>query len=352
MSAPGARLRPGWIEAYTEDGELYYWNEDTDETTWERPARRPPPPPARREPQPPKPLPVEPLPAEPLPVQSRPPKPLPAQSRPAKPLPVQPRPPKPLPAAAAAAAAEYTENLQQMMNNDLAIPEVPAAAEVAEPIVDFIEVEYDVEEEGQARAFELQCVSDGAIMSEGRRCVKEGCIFKPSRSGTKPHQVFLFNDAIIFSELSKITGRYVVKREVPLNTVKLEDAPEEHAFKFFSTQESFVLQCSDAPTRDVWVAAIEAQIENNAEVNGAVTADTFFAPIFVDDQDAPNCQVCGRGFSFLNRRHHCRRCGQVICNSCSYEKVRVPGLDTGGKLVRTCIPCGNEIKRTRRYGQY
>ena len=33
-------LDPGWEEVEAEDGRVYYWNEDTDSTTWEKPTSR------------------------------------------------------------------------------------------------------------------------------------------------------------------------------------------------------------------------------------------------------------------------------------------------------------------------
>ena len=35
------------------------------------------------------------------------------------------------------------------------------------------------------------------------------------------------------------------------------------------------------------------------------------------DRDVPACLVCGEPFSFLTRRHWCRRCGRTICGGCS-----------------------------------
>ena len=37
-SEPASALPPGWREETTEDGEVYYENDKTGETTWERPA--------------------------------------------------------------------------------------------------------------------------------------------------------------------------------------------------------------------------------------------------------------------------------------------------------------------------
>ncbi|GAA5879307.1 hypothetical protein JCM3774_006429 [Rhodotorula dairenensis] len=40
-------------------------------------------------------------------------------------------------------------------------------------------------------------------------------------------------------------------------------------------------------------------------------------PVWEPDHAASACRRCGRHFSLLNRRHHCRRCGLVVCAACS-----------------------------------
>ncbi|KAF7730660.1 hypothetical protein EC973_001609 [Apophysomyces ossiformis] len=39
------------------------------------------------------------------------------------------------------------------------------------------------------------------------------------------------------------------------------------------------------------------------------------------DMDAKECRRCERKFSILVRRHHCRRCGLVVCNRCSGSRA-------------------------------
>jgi len=46
--------------------------------------------------------------------------------------------------------------------------------------------------------------------------------------------------------------------------------------------------------------------------------------------------ICDMDFDFFLRRHHCRRCGKVICNSCSSLRIR-------GR--RVCTTCANEHAR-------
>lgn len=37
-----------------------------------------------------------------------------------------------------------------------------------------------------------------------------------------------------------------------------------------------------------------------------------------------DCRRCHRYFNFIVRRHHCRKCGQIICDKCSTQRVYLP----------------------------
>ncbi|GAV60113.1 FYVE domain-containing protein, partial [Cephalotus follicularis] len=53
--------------------------------------------------------------------------------------------------------------------------------------------------------------------------------------------------------------------------------------------------------------------------------------------DATHCQGCSSQFSFINRKHHCRRCGGIFCNSCTQQRMVLRGQ--GDSPVRICEPC-------------
>ena len=52
--------------------------------------------------------------------------------------------------------------------------------------------------------------------------------------------------------------------------------------------------------------------------------------VWVDDDEADACKLCSKRFTLLRRRHHCRRCGHLICDGCSRSRM-------GGS--RTCDAC-------------
>ncbi|KAL4216568.1 hypothetical protein ACF0H5_024291 [Mactra antiquata] len=54
---------------------------------------------------------------------------------------------------------------------------------------------------------------------------------------------------------------------------------------------------------------------------------------------------CKKKFSLLERKHHCRRCGEVFCDTCVQYRRRLSFLahyDPGGKLYKVCKTCFDE----------
>ncbi|GAM85144.1 hypothetical protein ANO11243_031480 [Dothideomycetidae sp. 11243] len=98
----------------------------------------------------------------------------------------------------------------------------------------------------------------------------------------------------------------------------------------------------------------------------AIRTGSIVLPEWQDDSDVAACPICKRRFHFLFRKHHCRRCGRIICDQCSPHRITLPRqyivrppweavsfrIDTdetgedyfnpalgGGETVRVCNPC-------------
>ncbi|CAH1765343.1 14942_t:CDS:10 [Entrophospora sp. SA101] len=46
--------------------------------------------------------------------------------------------------------------------------------------------------------------------------------------------------------------------------------------------------------------------------------------VWENDDDVHECRQCRRRFNLWIRRHHCRRCGQVVCDRCSLSRLILP----------------------------
>jgi len=55
------------------------------------------------------------------------------------------------------------------------------------------------------------------------------------------------------------------------------------------------------------------------------------------------CEKCGKSFSMVRRKHHCRRCGRIFCDACTKKRMRLtnPLTETGRATgtVDTCRVC-------------
>ncbi|KAF3171120.1 hypothetical protein TWF788_010007 [Orbilia oligospora] len=47
-------------------------------------------------------------------------------------------------------------------------------------------------------------------------------------------------------------------------------------------------------------------------------------PPWQPDSEVTSCPICRTGFSFFYRKHHCRKCGRVVCAPCSPHRIAIP----------------------------
>lgn len=73
------------------------------------------------------------------------------------------------------------------------------------------------------------------------------------------------------------------------------------------------------------------------------TAKSVVLSTWQADADVELCP-CGKLFTFSERKHHCRKCGQVYCDACTSRKVLQASSD---KLERLCNSCHNLIESFR-----
>ncbi|XP_033887407.1 RUN and FYVE domain-containing protein 2-like isoform X1 [Acipenser ruthenus] len=74
------------------------------------------------------------------------------------------------------------------------------------------------------------------------------------------------------------------------------------------------------------------KIEDIQEANKALQG----GQVWLKDKDATHCKLCEKEFSISRRKHHCRNCGEIFCNSCSDNDLPLPASP---KPVRVCDTC-------------
>ncbi|KAJ8962783.1 hypothetical protein NQ318_001182 [Aromia moschata] len=137
-------------------------------------------------------------------------------------------------------------------------------------------------------------------------------ILKPQLSTTEINE-----DILSIEKIDEVLRNYAEKsldfRVITQPSPRLLRTPEcklmQSIDSLVSDSRGFVMP-DGVPTKDQWVA-------NN---------------------EVLECMSCQNvTFSMFNRRHHCRRCGRVVCYSCSLHRMLVESY--GDILVRVCKDC-------------
>ncbi|KAI0226273.1 Vacuolar protein-sorting-associated protein 27, partial [Massospora cicadina] len=103
----------------------------------------------------------------------------------------------------------------------------------------------------------------------------------------------------------------------------------------------------------VWAETFKGrpELSYTAQIYGALKAQGYDFPpkveaiaAMIDTQTAPEwtdndvCMRCRTAFTFTNRKHHCRNCGQIFCHICSNNKEALPQFGIP-EPVRVCTGC-------------
>lgn len=175
----------------------------------------------------------------------------------------------------------------------------------------------------------------------GRVLVGEGVLTKMCRKKAKPRQVFLFNDLLVYGNILIPKKKYIKQNIIRLEKVcleNLEDTPElENAWVIRTPTKSFVVFAASKTEKQQWMSHINTCINELLKKTGGIPSKEH-AAVWVPDNDAGKCMVCKETkFSLLNRRHHCRKCGCVVCANCSQHKFMLPAQSS--KPLRVCNCC-------------
>ena len=74
---------------------------------------------------------------------------------------------------------------------------------------------------------------------------------------------------------------------------------------------------------------------------------------WIPDERVQRCFKCNTQFSILRRKHHCRSCGRIFCDSCtayrekmpSYYRSYAPSPCQTEEVQRMCARCANKLRK-------
>merc|ERR1719410_3210274 len=210
-------------------------------------------------------------------------------------------------------------------------------------------------------------LGDWEFIRPGRDLVKEGELQKISRKGVTSRYFALLSDCLLYCSYQGSwagdSTSLKVGYTIPLNQLQVQVPTAEdyqNEFSITSNVRSCTLRARSVQERNDRLDALNSAIEDYRSRKATfITLDQLnpvlrfegklgdSAPVWIPDQRVTMCQSCSTEFSLVNRRHHCRACGKVICAPCSANKA--PLRYRQFEPSRVCDPCFDSIEKI--YGE-
>ncbi|CAL1604598.1 unnamed protein product [Knipowitschia caucasica] len=184
------------------------------------------------------------------------------------------------------------------------------------------------------------------LLEPHRVLIGEGRLVKQSRRGAQPKAFFLFNDMLVYGSIV-INGRLFKKQKViPLEDIELEDMENGHQMKhqwlLKTPRKSFYVSADSPDEKQAWMEHIALCKARLLKDSGRKAGSTF-AVTWIPDPASAICMRCSRKFTLIHRRHHCRKCGFLVCGVCSQKSAVIRNIHPT-KRVRVCKQCHVGLK--------
>lgn len=250
-----------------------------------------------------------------------------------------------------------TDYLKNLSEDSIDYKDTQAALAIVKEVANHAN---DIMKQGDIfqKLIQVQCRLNGhhEIVQPGRVFLKEGILMKLSRKVMQPRMFFLFNDLLLYTTPVQ-SGQFKLNNMLSLAGMKVSKPSQEacqNELKIESVERSFILSASSATERDEWLEAISTAISDYTRkkisfISGKPPDQVDLsdcedgaplgskAPIWIPDPRTTMCMICTCEFTLTWRRHHCRACGKVVCQSCSSNKHHLEYLKN--QLARVCDQC-------------
>ncbi|KAH3764512.1 protein piccolo [Pelomyxa schiedti] len=189
------------------------------------------------------------------------------------------------------------------------------------------------------------------IVSKQRKLLREGTLYQQCKRAPKQRQFFLFSDCIIYGDI--LRSGYKFRRQVYLRNATIKTVADtskiKYALQILGKQKSFIVCAKDSQEKEAWINDITVAKQSLAHStnpgNDGNCISNEDAPIWVPDYTSEMCMSCNARFTLILRRHHCRKCGHVVCGYCSEMRYFIDSLN---QYARVCGPCYTILTQSQR----
>ncbi|XP_068435210.1 pleckstrin homology domain-containing family F member 2-like [Clinocottus analis] len=218
---------------------------------------------------------------------------------------------------------------------------------------------FDKENRDRIQAVESSFGPAGAPLTKpGRILMGQGRLMKQGRRKPQPKDFFLFNDVMVYGSVI-LNGRWHKNQKIiPLEGIKLEDMEDSERLSnqwlIRTPCKSFFVSASSYEEKRAWMEHIDKCQSDLLQGDGSLRGDGSLsgrdlAVAWIPDHATFKCMRCFNKFTTTNRRHHCRKCGFVVCSACSAKRALIRHIHPT-KLLRVCGLCDARDKEDELSG--
>ncbi|RHZ02483.1 hypothetical protein DYB37_000144 [Aphanomyces astaci] len=191
-------------------------------------------------------------------------------------------------------------------------------------------------------SIQAQFAGQVSLFALNRRFVRSGMLVKMSTKRKDKVMVHMFNDMLLYSDVVS-ADTFHARRVVDFRSsaCRVDETVPSSYVNLFGAD---ALECGFMD-KQAWVSAIGSLIAHTQATTTSPAVDNAAAVVWIPDSVAEECSQCGKPFRLLWRRHHCRRCGFVVCGHCSEHRSIL--FDNDPRPVRVCTTCHNVLTKVK-----
>lgn len=162
------------------------------------------------------------------------------------------------------------------------------------------------------------------------------------------------NNSTTTSNTSPISSKKPSHESIVLNFIESNKQPRFNLVPIKPIDElksPNYLPCVLRPTSNGDLASLAGSLLTRTKSNNAIEdqTDLCYKPHWKPNNSRSQCLDCEKPFSLMNRRHHCRKCGEIFCGNCLVFKAKLQYDDLkkkaefdslNGITCKVCFKCG------------